>query len=266
MQSDCGKTSPHMATTQAKSYAIRRAALISYSKGASIKSICKRFDITHPTIRNWAKGARVEQGSNYTPRQIDALIARQREMIMQEDLDLVTDPSELVEREQHVSMTHGPAMDQDEIEAILSHPPDAAEVAAEVKEKAETRKKMEITEKSTLKKAMDELMDPEEFEKYLHARFAQIVARIEQESTLEGQVNAVVTGGLLTSLATAIRTMPPITTWADFERAVKLLRLTLNMDDSKSNQGNGPDLRVLNSASLFDKKGRRTRVVEVPSS
>lgn len=254
-----------MSTSLAKNYAIRRAALISYSRGASTKSICKRFDITYPTMRNWAKGARVEQGSNYTPRQIDALLARQREGIMQEDLDLVTDPSELVEREQHVTMTHGPAMDPDEIDAILTSPPDAAELAEELKEKAKTRKKMEITEKSTLKKAMDELMDPSEFEKYLQARFAQIVARIEQESTLEGQVNAVVTGGLLTSIAAAIRTMPPITTWADFERAVKLLRLTLNMDDAKNAQGNGPDLRVLNNASLLDKKSRRSKVVDVPA-
>ena len=255
-----------MATTQAKNYAIRRAALISYSKGASTKAVCKRYDITYPTMRNWAKGARVEQGSNYTPKQIDALLARQREGIMQEDLDLITDPSELVEREQHVTMTHGPAMDQDEIDAILSNPPDAAELAEKLKEKAATRKKMEITEKSTLKKAMDELMDPSEFEKYLQARFAQIVARIEQESTLEGQVNAVVTGGLLTSIAAAIRTMPPITTWADFERAVKLLRLTLNMDDAKKGNGNGPDLVVLNNAALFDRKSRRSRVVDVPAS
>lgn len=253
-----------MATTQAKSYAIRRAALISYSKGASTKSICKRYDITYPTIRNWAKGAKVEQGSNYTPKQIDALLARQREGIMQEDLDLVVDPSELVEREQHVTMTHGPAMDQDEIDAILSNPPDAKELAEELKEKAAKRKKMEITEQSTLKKAMDELMDPEDFEKYLHARFAQIVARIEQEATLEGQVNAVVTGGLLTSIAAAIRTMPPITTWADFERAVKLLRLTLNMDDAKNTQGNGADLRVLNTAAMLDKKNsRRGKVVDI---
>ena len=256
-----------MAISQAKSYAIRRASLISYSRGASAGSVCKRFGLSGPTLRNWAKGAKVEHGSNYTPKQIDALIARQRETIMQEDLDLVVDPSELVEREQHVTLTHGPAMELDEIEDILSNPPDAAELAEELKAKAVTRKKMEITEKSTLKKAMDELMDPSEFEKYLQARFAQIVARIEQESTLEGQVNAVVTGGLLTSIAAAIRTMPPITTWADFERAVKLLRLTLNMDDAKNAQGQGPDLRVLNNAALLDKKSRsRSRIVDVEAS
>lgn len=254
-----------MATSQAKTYAIRRAVLISYTKGASTKSIAKRFDVTYPTILNWAKGARVEHGSNYTPKQIDALIARQREGIMQEDLDLITEPSELVEREQHVTMTHGPAMELDEIDAILNSPPDAAEVAEVLKAKAETRKKMAITEKSTLKKAMDELMDPSEFEKYLQARFAQIVARIEQESTLEGQVNAVVTGGLLTSIAAAIRTMPPITTWADFERAVKLLRLTLNMDENKGAASNGADLTVLNQAAQFDKKQRRSKIVDIPA-
>ena len=254
-----------MATTQAKSYTVRRAVLISYSKGATLRAIAKRFDVSAPTILNWAKGSKVEKGSNYTPKQIDALIARQRESVMQEDLDLITDPSELVEREQHVTLTHGPAMDMDEIDEILNSPPDAAEVAEALKAKAEVRKKMVVTEKSTLKKAMDELMDPAEFENYLQARFKQIVARIEQESTLEGQVNAVVTGGLLTSIAAAIRTMPPITTWADFERAVKLLRLTLNMDENKGAASNGADLTVLNQAAQFDKKQRRSKIVDIPA-
>jgi hypothetical protein len=254
-----------MSHSRAKPHAIRRAALISYSKGSSQGSICKRFEVTAVTLRNWAKGAKVEHGSNYTPNQIDALIARQRESIMQEDLDLVTDPSELVEREKHVTMTHGPAMDPDEIDEVMSNPPDAAEVAEALRNKAEIRKNMVITEKSTIKKAMEELMDPAEFERYLQARFAQIVARIEQESTLEGQVNAVVTGGLLTSIAAAIRMMPPITTWADFERAVKLLRLTLNMDENKGVASNGADLTVLNQAAQFDKKSRRGKVVDVPA-
>jgi hypothetical protein len=59
--------------------------------------------------------------------------------------------------------------------------------------------------------------------------------------------------------------MPPITTWADFERAVKLLRLTLNMDENKGVASNGADLAVLNQAAQFDKKSRRGKVVDVPA-
>lgn len=252
-----------MAHAQAKKVETRRAALHSYSQGASQKMICKRHGITQPTLRNWAKGARVEHGSGYTPKQIDALLARQREKIMQEDLDLITEPNELVEREHHVTMTHGPAMSMEEIESILANPPDAIEVAADTKAKSETRKKMVLTEQKTLKQAFDGMMDDRKFVEYIEARRAQVVANMEAETTPEGMARALMVGGLLTQLAIFLTNPTPLNSWTEAVKLMDKLGDLLGMRAKEKGKGNGPNLFVINSVQDTAMRGAKGKVVNL---
>ena len=253
-----------MATSQAKTVETRRAVLVSYSRGASTKSICKRHGVTNPTIKNWAKGAKVEHGSNYTPKQIDALLARQRETIMQEDLDLITEPNELVEREHHVTMTHGPAMSMEEIEAILMNPPDAKEIAEEQGRKAENRKKLVLTEQATLKQAFDGMMDDKKFVEYINARRAQVVMQMEQETTPQGMARALMVGGLLTQLAVFLTNPTPLNSWTEAVKLMDKLEDLLGMKVATKGGGNGPNLQVIN---MIDGRPKRQvgggKVIEV---
>ena len=236
-----------MATSKAKTVETRRAVLLSYSRGASTKSICKRYGVTYPTIKNWAKGAKVEKGDNHTPKQIDALLARQREAIMQEDLDLITDDNELVEREHHVTMTHGPAMSWEEIEAILANPPDAKEIAEEQGRKAEDRKKQITTEQATLKQAFDGMMDDKKFVEYITARRNQVVLAMEQETTPQGMARALMVGGLLTQLAIFLTNPTPLNSWTEAVKLMDKLEDLLGMKVQTKGAGNGPNLFVINS-------------------
>ena len=255
-----------MATTQAKTVETRRAALYSYSKGAAVKHICNRHKITAPTLRNWAKGAKIEHGSGYTPKQVIALLARQREGIMQEDLDLITDDKELVEREHHVTMTHGPAMSWEDIEAILANPPDANDVAEDTKLKAENRKKMVLTEQATLKQAFDGMMDDKKFVDYINARRAQVVAQMEQETTTQGMARSLMVGGLLTQLAIFLTNPTPLNSWTEAVKLMDKLEDLLGMKVQTKGAGNGLNLTVINSVQAED-GGRRRRaqgkVIEV---
>lgn len=247
-----------MATSKAKTVETRRAVLLSYSKGASVKAICKRHGVTYPTVKNWAKGAKVEHGSNYTAKQIDALLARQREGIMQEDLDLITEDSELVEREHHVTMTHGPAMSMEEIEAILLNPPDAKQVADEQGRKAEDRKKQILTEQATLKQAFDGMMDDKKFVEYIHARRNQVVAAMEQETTPQGMARALMVGGLLTQLAIFLTNPTPLQSWTEAVKLMDKLEDLLGMKVQTKGAGNGLNLSIINSVQAED-GGRRRR-------
>ena len=253
-----------MATSQAKTVETRRAVLVSYSRGAATKSICKRHGVTNPTIKNWAKGAKVEHGSNYTPKQIDALLARQRETIMQEDLDLITEPNELVEREHHVTMTHGPAMSMEEIEAILMNPPDAKEIAEEQGRKAENRKKLVLTEQATLKQAFDGMMDDKKFVEYINARRAQVVMQMEQETTPQGMARVLMVGGLLTQLAIFLTNPTPLNSWTEAVKLMDKLEDLLGMKVATKGGGNGPNLQVIN---MIDGRPKRQvgggKVIEV---
>ena len=235
-----------MAHAQAKTVEARRSALLSYSKGAAVKHICKRHGITGPTLRNWAKGAKIEHGSNYTPKQVLALLARQREGIMQEDLDLITEPNELIEREHHVTMTHGPAMNWEEIEAILANPPDAKEIAAEQGKKAEDRKKLVLTEQATLKQAFDGMMDDKKFINYIEARRNQVVMQMEQETTTQGMARALMVGGLLTQLAIFLTNPTPLNSWTEAVKLMDKLEDLLGMKVATKGAGNGPNLQVIN--------------------
>jgi transposase-like protein len=236
-----------MATSKAKTVETRRAALLSYSRGASVANICNRYKISAPTLKGWAKGAKVEHGSNYTPKQIIALLARQRETIMQEDLDLITDPQELIDRDHHVTMTHGPAMSWEEIEAILLDPPDAKEVAEEQGRKAEDRKKQIITEQATLKQAFDGMMDDKKFVEYITARRNQVVAAMEQETTPQGMARALMVGGLLTQLAIFLTNPTPLNSWTEAVKLMDKLEDLLGMKVQTKGAGNGPNLFVINS-------------------
>lgn len=252
-----------MAHAQAKTVETRRAALLSYSKGAAVANICNRHKISAPTLKLWAKGAKIEHGSNYTPKQILALLARQREGILQEDLDLVTDDSELVEREHHVNMTHGPAMSWEEIEAILANPPDANEVAAEQGRKAEDRKKQILTEQATLKQAFDGMMDDEKFVGYIMARRNQMVANMESETTIQGMAKALIAGGTLSQLAIFFSNPPPLNSWTEAIKVIRELKDTLGMNAKEKGAGNGPNLFVINSIDGRPKRATGGKVVDI---
>ena len=252
-----------MATSQAKTVETRRAALYSYSKGAAVKHICNRHKITAPTLRNWAKGAKIEHGSGYTPKQVIALLARQREGIMQEDLDLITDDSELVERAHHVTMTHGPAMSMEEIEAILAHPPDLDEIAEDTKARAESRKKVVLTEQTTLKQAFDGMMDDKKFVQYIEARRAQVVANMESETTPQGMARALMVGGLLTQLAIFLTNPTPLNSWTEAVKLMDKLEELLGMKVPTKGSGMGPNLQVINMIDGRPKREVRGKVVEI---
>ncbi len=253
-----------MAHSLAKTVETRLGALVSYSRGSSQKAICKRYGITGPTLRNWAKGAKIEHGSGFTPKQVGALLARQREGIMQEDLDLITEDNELVEREHHVTMTHGPAMSMEEIEAILANPPDAKEVAEDTKQKAEARKKMVLTEQATLKQAFDGMMDDKKFLDYINARRAQVVMQMEQETTAQGMARSLMVGGLLTQLAIFLTNPTPLNSWTEAVKLMDKLEDLLGMKVATKGAGNGPNLAVIN---MIDGRPQRKvgggKVIEV---
>jgi hypothetical protein len=198
-------------------YSVRRACLRSFSDGeASYGDIEKMFTIKSSTFRGWAKVAGIDRGSKLTDTDLDAKIAEWGERVR--DIPLRDEGGDV-------------------------------EVQQWIKDR-KNRHKFGETEENKAKalSAYESLADPGDWVAAVDGHFKNAVQQLSNpELSPEMQVNLMTTQLLLVQLKGMIEAPPPVNTWADGERVIKLLRLTLGMDADKGSAERAVDLRVLNS-------------------
>jgi len=193
---------------------VRRAAMDLFSEGVTPYKIHTRYQVDPATIRGWAKQMGIIHGSKLSPPELDAIF--EEWSAKQRDRGPRVPGSAVSERmdRQRKAHTAGP-------EKVLS--------------------------------LYKDLGDPDTYKEALNEHYHHLAERLDRETSMEGQVSAMSASMLIASLRGAIDAPPPIATWADMERCIKLLRLTLGMDDKKGAGSEGPDLRILNAPTTARK-------------
>lgn len=189
----------------------RRAVLKLFIEGVALTDIRKRFGVNRYTVYDWARQVGVKPGDEIGELELDR------------KLDAWAN-------------THRQA---NEAEKILI-------TEATKKQRATRENNIAGPQKNPLS-LMENLKNPEQYKNALDEHFHRMSAQLDREPTIEGQVTAMTAGVLLAALRDGIDHLPPITTWTDMEKVIKLLRLTLSMDEKQGTVSNGPDIRVLNS-------------------
>lgn len=214
---------------------IRRKALRMYSDGHTATKVAAMLGLSAHTIRNWSKLAKVSSKSGLSEQELD-------EKIEAWGLDVKAYGDEQI-------ASGAPASAARKRTGAASH---KAKYGASP------------MDKESALKSFKEIGNPDEYLDAIQGHFNQVTEQLSHDNTLSEQVKSLSAGLLLRSLKDAIIAPPPVTSWADLEKAIKLLRLTLNMDAQKTDERPRIDLTIINGKT-GKKRQERTKVIEVPT-
>lgn len=212
-------------------YATRLACLRLYSAGEhSVREIGKMHKVSPATLMGWARRAQIKNGSKLTEEELNEKIGHWAE----------------------------------ELRALAPHDPDNPK-SHKIKERKD-RAKFGTPEEEKHKNIsqFEKLTDPDDWRKAIDTHFKGTVAQLKNEDlTPEGQVNMLTLQMLLVQLKGMVDSPPPVLTWSDAERVIKLTRLTLGMDKDNGDSSRGADLRILNAVVEKEKRPKKKgKVVE----
>lgn len=191
----------------------RRAVLRLFSDGVRQSSIKEKYKVDPATFRAWAKSAEVIHGSRLSNEELEERIENWRNKMRARDVHVPEGKDPQTRRQKNL---------------------DRHKFGPTAQEKAHT---------ASLTEAMNS--NPEEYKQVLAQHFDQANAQMSRETTMEGQMNAMWAGYLLTQMRGIIDAPPPVTTMADVERIFKMFRTTFGMDDKKGGATEAADLRIL---------------------
>lgn len=205
---------------------IRKAVLRDYSRNESKGKLAAKYHVNSASVVAWAKAAGVGKGTYISDDELDKRLDKWAE-----------------EEREKVRQLHEPGSKKFltgmlRVDKLYGKETDPVEPGPVNPKAGGTTLAAMLAENNGMTAA--------DFQKFVEARFEQIAAQLQTETSIEGQVNCVVAGNLLTSLAGAAAAPLTISTWADMEKCVKLLRLTLGMDAEGKTSSNGPNLAALN--------------------
>lgn len=198
---------------------IRRAVLRMFSDGVKQTEIVRMHGVHFNTFRKWADEAAIFKGQKITDEELDAKI----------------------EKWGHQYRTRELAAG-------------ASKIRKQRKDDAKFGRTTEHKEKSLA--SFEQLGDPKQYQEALGEHFTRMTDELGRAQSIEDQMTALSAGILMAQMKTLIDNPPPILTWADGERVIKLLRTTLGMDEKKGGGSDDRvDLRVV-SAKPVGKKGK----------
>lgn len=190
----------------------RKAVLRMFSDGIRQLSIKEKYKVDPATFRGWAKATGIIHGSRITDEDLEERLESWRKRLKARDVH-VPDGAPRTRKQRHL---------------------DRHKFGPTAEDKAHT---------ASLTEAMNS--NPEEYKQVLAQHFDQANAQMSRETTMEGQMNAMWAGYLLTQMRGIIDAPPPVTTMADVERIFKMFRTTFGMDDKKGGATEAADLRIL---------------------
>lgn len=217
-------------------YETRLACLKLYSDGRySARQIRDMHKVSTASLMTWCKEAGVAKGSRLTQKQIEEKIAHWA-----------------------APLKARPANDPDNPRSVA---------AKDRKDRAKFGTSPEAKAKNIA--AFEELGNPEEWKEAIDQHFEGTVSQLRNEDlSPEGQVNVLTLQMLLVQLKGMVASPPPVLTWSDAERVIKLTRLTLGMDKENGESTKGADLRILNAVVESGKKpkSKKPKVIEAETS
>lgn len=193
---------------------VRRAALKAYAAGDNMSDFAKRFKLNKTTPLGWAKAAEVFRGTPLTEADLDAKMDAWAARLAEAhaDEEKVSQRQKTIRRTKNLRKFGASAED-----------------------------------KSIALSLFKDLGDPDDAKAAFDLYFAQIAARMEKESTMEGQINAITAAIIIVRMRAAIESAPQINTWPDFKIAYGMLREAMGMNVEGESAGKVYDLEIVNA-------------------
>lgn len=187
----------------------RRNCLLAVAAGSKGSHVAKRYQVNASTITRWMQSINMKRADNLSveeiDRRLDALAERER-------AEAVTDQKKRALAKRYGLPTvkkpgpknpYGPrkpdAPDPDDLEPGLT------------------------TDK----------VEPEDYDRMLDKLTEHVASEMGIATTVEQQIKIMTGGVLLEQLKLLKGNLPPVTTWSDVEKVIKLTRLNFGMDDDK---------------------------------
>lgn len=195
---------------KAFSKATRHAVIKAYSDGMSYRKIAERFKLKADTAARWISACGVTKNSRLSDSEIDKLM---------EDWG-----------------------------APLRESPKGEDELGKARRARNNMHKFGKTteEKQHALSLFKDLADPDDCQAAFEEYFRQVAAKLDRETTMEGQINAMTAAIVLVQLRAAIADCPKIASWGDFKTANDILRKSMGMDNKEESTSRGVDLRIIN--------------------
>lgn len=199
----------------------RRNCLKALSEGTRQLHIAQRYQLDSSTIFRWAQSIGLKRGDNIGEEELDR---RLQELAERERAEAVTPhKKDVLNRKYGVpkppkpppANPYGPRKPKEPVPSVLEP--------------------LLVSDEVT----------PEDYERAIQQFTEQIAVEMGQETTIEGQIKQLTGGLLLEQLRLLKGNLPPVATWADVERVIKLTRLNFGMDDAAKGMKR-VDLTLLN--------------------
>lgn len=220
------------ARPKALPFATRKAVLRAIADGAKNFLIATRFKVSVATANNWAKQAGVVRGSRISDEELDAKMA-----------EWADKTKELIESDP------GDVRPASKKSHIIKFGKNAVAPGDIPKSKLATA---------------NPLTNMDQYHDALEQHIARTTLEVANAQTPEAQITAMTTAMLLKALHENLNNPPVVTSWNDLEKLVKLLRLTLGMDDKKDSRVEGFDLRILNAKTDKKPRGKMVEATVIP--
>lgn len=199
----------------------RRNCLNALSEGTRQYHIAQRYQLDSATIGRWAQAIGLKRGDNVGEEEID----RRLEVLAEKERASAETPHKknVLNRKFGVPPPPKP-------------PP---------KNPRGPNKPREAVPSVLEPLMVSDEVTPEDYERAIQQFTEQIAVEMRQETTIEGQIKQLTGGLLLEQLRLLKGNLPPVATWADVERVIKLTRLNFGMDDATKGMKR-VDLTLLN--------------------
>ena len=214
----------------------RRNCIIAVSQGVTQSEVARRYQVDKGTLCRWLKALGIKKGDGLTEEEIDARLAK----LAETEREGVTDAREIAKLNRKWGLSK-------------PKPPPANPRGP--------RKPREVIPSVLEPLLVSEEVTVEDYDRAIQQFTQQIAAEMGQETTIEGQIKAMTGGLLLEQLRLLKGNLPPVATWADVERVVKLTRLNFGMDDAAKGVKR-VDLGLLNGKAPMVKAQKREKVID----
>ena len=212
---------------------VRRKALRLFSNGHPAPKIAAMLGCSKETVKSWCKEAKVYSKSNLTDEELD-------QKIVDWGLDPKFDDSR-----------------------VAYTTPETAARKTNIRKSHRSKFGPSPLDKEAAIKSLDTVEDPDAYAEAITEHLANVNEQLSYDNTLPEQVKTLTAGLLLRQLKMTIECPPPVVTWTDAERVIKLLRLTLGMDIQKDTEKKRIDLTIINGKT--SKPRPRPKIIEVPA-
>ena len=193
-------------------FALRVAALHEQSKGMNAIKVAERFGVSVATIRVWTQKSNVRKGSNMTLEEVEAAVQEWGATPRKRNEANAKGKASAIYRKRLNVKKFGPTKEDNESALSL----------------------------------FKDLADPDACQEAFEQYYRQIAAKLDRETTMEGQISTMTAAIVLVQLRNAVSSCPRINSWADFKIANDILRKSMGMDDKEGGMSKGADLRILN--------------------